>query len=76
MSNYSADDINTAGIHRVVLRDATPEVGTDEMVLIIYPDKVILSSGVSGMIVLSLQEAAKLASEVTKALPLDTLAEI
>jgi len=73
-TGYSADDINISGIERVVLRKA--DIHREEMVMFLYPDKVILSAGASGMITLTHEQALRFSSEVIKANPLDALGAI
>jgi hypothetical protein len=56
----------------VVLAEPTPEVGLDEVIVELYDDKVVLSNGVT-MIVLQRSAAVKMAAAVNKNFPLDAL---
>ena len=64
---------------RVILRKELPEHGVNEIVMIIYPDRVVLVVGPMGGLIattFSIQEALKFAAEVQKDYPLDALSHI
>lgn len=76
MSLRESSQFGPLKLTKVVLREATPESGLDEMVACLYHDKIIIAAGASGMIVLTPEESVKLAAAITKRFPLDALGTI
>ncbi|MGE3483551.1 MAG: hypothetical protein AB7L09_02345 [Nitrospira sp.] len=63
-------------VHPVVLRPADPDRGLDAVTAFFYTDKVIITSGGLGMIILTLEETAKFVAEAAKYQTLDILGKI